>query len=76
FRVIRYSDDPRSPSESWGLKWSFNPFGFESTKFADFRKILDRKGYCHKHTLSIDPLFIKNSDFSANISNCQTFVSV
>ncbi|EGQ7815756.1 FtsK/SpoIIIE domain-containing protein [Vibrio parahaemolyticus] len=76
FRVIRYSDDPRSPSESWDLKWSFNPFGFESAKFADFRKILDRKGYCHKHTLSIDPLFIKNSDFSANISNCQTFVSV
>lgn len=76
FRVIRYSDNPSSPSESWDLKWHFNPFGFESAKFTDFPKILDRKGYCHKHKISIDPLFVKRSECSPTISNSQMFLSV
>lgn len=76
FRVIRYSEDPRSPSESWDLKWLFNPYGFESAKFSDFSKVLDRKGYCHKHNLSIDPLFVKRSDCNPTISNSQMFLSI
>lgn len=76
FRVIRYSDDPSSPSESWDLKWFFNPFGFESAKFADFPKVLHRKGYCHKHKISIDPLFVKRSECNPTISNSQMFLSV
>lgn len=76
FRVIRYSDDPKSPSESWDLKWHFNPLGFESAKYSDFHKVLDRKGYCHKHKISIDPLFVKRSECSPTISNCQMFLSV
>lgn len=76
FRVIRYSEDPRSPSESWDLKWYFNPYGFESAKFSDFPKVLDRKGYCHKHNLSIDPLFVKRSDCNPTISNSQMFLSI
>jgi hypothetical protein len=76
FRVIRYSEDPSSPSESWDLKWYFNPYGFEAAKFVDFPKVLDRKGYCHKHNLSIDPLFVKRSDCNPTISNSQIFLSV
>ncbi|RCW96323.1 FtsK/SpoIIIE domain-containing protein [Marinomonas foliarum] len=76
FRVIRYSEDPNSPSESWDLKWYFNPLGFESAKFTDFQKVLDRKGYCHKHKISIDPLFVKRSECSPTISNSQMFLSV
>lgn len=76
FRVIRYSDDPNSPSESWDLKWRYNHLGFESAKFTDFYKVLDRKGYCHKHKISIDPLFVKRSECSPTISNSQMFLSV
>ncbi|GAB1260761.1 FtsK/SpoIIIE domain-containing protein [Aurantivibrio plasticivorans] len=76
FRVIRYAEDPNSPSESWDLKWYFNPFGFESAKYTDFPKVLDRKGYCHKHKISIDPLFVKRSECSPTISNSQMFLSV
>lgn len=76
FRVIRYSDDPSSPSESWDLTWYFNPLGFEAAKFSDFPKVLERKGYCHKHKISIDPLFVKRSECSPTISNSQMFLSV
>lgn len=76
FRVIRYSEDPRSPSESWDLRWYFNPYGFEAAKFSDFPKVLDRKGYCHKHKLSIDPLFVKRTDCNPTISNSHMFLSV
>lgn len=76
FRVIRYSEDPNSPSESWDLKWQFNPLGFEYAKYTDFPRILDRKGYCHKHKISIDPLFVKRSECSPTIGNSQMFLSV
>jgi len=76
FRILRYSDDPKSPSETWDLKWSFNPFGFESAKYSDFPKVMDRKGYCHKHSISVDPLFVKRSECSPTINNSQMFLSV
>lgn len=76
FRILRYSDDPKSPSETWDLKWRFNPFGFESAKYSDFPKVIDRKGYCHKHSISVDPLFVKRSECSPTINNSQMFLSV
>jgi len=76
FRVLRYSDDPNSPSETWDLKWSFNPHGFEAVKYLDFEKIIDRKGFFYKHEISIDPLFIKRSECNPTISNSQMFLAI
>ncbi len=76
FRVLRYSEDPSSPSETWDLKWKFNPHGFESVKYFDFEKIINRKGFFHKHEISIDPLFIKCSECSPTITNTQMFSAV
>lgn len=76
FRILRYSDDPNSPCQTWDLKWSFNPYGFESVKYIDFEKVVDRKGFYHKHEISIDPLFIKRSEYSPTISNSQMFMAI
>jgi len=76
FRVLRYSEDLSSPSETWDLKWKFNPHGFESVKYVDFEKITDRKGFFHKHEISIDPLFIKRSECSPTMANTQMFSAV
>jgi len=76
FRVLRYADDPNSPSETWDLKWSFNPHGFEAVKYLDFAKVVDRDGFYHKHEISIDPLFVKRSECSPTISNSQMFLAV
>lgn len=76
FRVLRYSDDPNSPSETWDLKWKFNPHGFEAVKYVDFEKVIDRKGFFHKHEISIDPLFVKRSECSPTITNTQMFSAV
>jgi len=73
FRILRYAEDPKSPSQTWDLKWSFNPHGFESVKYLDFEKIIHRKGFFHKHKISIDPLFIKRSESNPTISNSQMF---
>jgi len=76
FRILRYSDDPNSPSQTWDLKWSFNPNGFESVKYVDFEKISGRKGFYHKHEISVDPLFIKRSECSPTINNSQMFLAI
>ncbi len=76
FRILRYSEDPKSPSQTWDLKWSFNPHGFESVKYVDFEKVVGRKGFYHKHNISIDPLFIKRSECNPTISNCQMFSAI
>ena len=76
FRILRYSDDPTSPSQTWDLKWSFNPNGFESVKHIDFEKISGRKGFYHKHKISVDPLFIKRSECNPTINNSQMFLAI
>jgi len=76
FRILRYSDDPNSPSQTWDLKWSFNPNGFESVKHIDFKKISGRKGFYHKHEISVDPLYIKRSECNPTINNSQMFLAI
>ncbi len=76
FRIIRKSPEEETPIDSWELKWAFNPFGFESSKYLDFAKISGRKGFFHKHLLSLDPLFIKRSENTPTINNIHMFLSV
>lgn len=76
FRVLRYSENPKSPSESWDFKWRFNSAAFESVKHIDFEKVLSREGYYYKHNLSIDPLLIKHSGASPTIANRNVFQAV
>ncbi len=76
FRIIRRSPEDETPIDSWELKWVFNSFGFESSKYLDYAKVLGRKGFFHKHSLSLDPLFIKRSENIPTIKNIHMFLSV
>jgi hypothetical protein len=76
FRLIRKSPGDDTPRASWELKWIFNAFGFESSKYLDFSKISGRAGFFHKHSLSLDPLFIKGYESTPTIENIHMFLSV
>jgi S-DNA-T family DNA segregation ATPase FtsK/SpoIIIE len=76
FRIIRRSPEDESPIDSWELKWIFNPFGFESSKYIDYVKVHNRVGFFHKQSLSLDSLFIKRSESFPSIDNIHMFFSV
>ncbi|WP_371187838.1 FtsK/SpoIIIE domain-containing protein [Thalassotalea maritima] len=77
FRVLRRSAScEKTIIDSWELKWIFNPHGFESSKYIDFPKVEDRKGFFHKHQLSLDPLFLKRSESTPTIDNVHMFLAV
>lgn len=76
FRVVRREKGNDTPIDSWELKWLFNPYGFESSKYLDFAKISDRKGFFHKYDLSLDPLFIKRAESTPTITNIHMFLAV
>lgn len=76
FRVIRRKKGGDDLIDSWELKWIFNPYGFESSKYLDFAKISDRKGFFHKYDLSLDPLFIKRAESTPTITNIHMFLAV
>lgn len=75
FRVVRKANNEASPTDSWELKWSFNPYGFESVKYTDFIKLPDRKGFFHNHSMSLDPLVIKSSESTPTIANTHMFLA-
>lgn len=76
FRIIRRSQEDETPIDSWELKWVFNPLGFESSKYLDYAKVSSRKGFFHRHSLSLDPLFIKRSENTPTINNIHMFLAV
>ncbi|MGK0235165.1 MAG: S-DNA-T family DNA segregation ATPase FtsK/SpoIIIE, partial [Psychroserpens sp.] len=76
FRIVRRSKEDETPIDSWELKWVFNPFGFESSKYLDYEKVSTRKGFFHRHALSLDPLFIKRSENIPTINNIHMFLAV
>ncbi|MBB1355521.1 hypothetical protein, partial [Pseudoalteromonas sp. SR45-5] len=76
FRIIRRSSEDEAPVNSWELRWAFNPFGFESSKYLDFPKVTERKGFFHRNTLSLDPLFVKSSESTPTINNIHMFSAI
>ena len=76
FRVLRKTSSDKPPIDSWDLKWVFNPFGFESSKHLDLKKVTSLNGYFYKHSLSLDPLFIKRSESTPTINNIHMFLAV
>jgi S-DNA-T family DNA segregation ATPase FtsK/SpoIIIE len=75
FRIVRHSSHDNTPKDSWELRWLFNPYGFESSKYLDYNKVIERKGFFHKHSLSLDPLFIKKTESTPTINNIHMFLA-
>lgn len=76
FSVTITEENKETPIESWNIVWRFNPEGFESVKYKDFLAINKRRSFFYKHSLSIDPIHIKNSGYAPSITDKNLFMPI